>query len=117
MTREMLAADDWLDAAIAADVGNHRAEHIDDAGFTSRVMAVLPPVSALPAWRRRAIVALWSGAAVGVAFLLPGAFVDVAREAFRLIGGQAVSVSGVASAIVAGAALTWAATAYALRGD
>lgn len=116
MTREILA-DDWLDAAIAADAADHRAAHIDDGGFTSRVIAALPPVLALPAWRRRAIVALWSVAAVGVAFLLPGAFVDVAREAFRLVGGQAVSVSGLASAIVAGTALTWAATAYALRGD
>jgi len=117
MTREILATDDWLDAAIAADAADHRSLHVDDAGFTSRVMAALPPALAFPAWRRRAIVAMWSAAAVGVAFLLPGAFVDVAREAFRLVGGQAVSISGVASAIVAGTALTWAATAYALRGD
>jgi hypothetical protein len=117
MTRETPAAGDWLDAAIAADAAEHRAAHIDDDGFTLRVVAALPPPFSLPAWRRHAVVALWTAAAIGVAFALPGAFIDVSREAFRMLGGQAISVSGLASAIVAGTALTWAATAYALRGD
>src|SRR5512132_2324766 len=109
MTRESIA-DDWLDAALAADAAEHRAAHIDDDGFTQRVMATMPPVVRTPAWRRNAVVALWAAAGVGAAFVLPGAFVDVAREAFRLLGGHAVSLSGIAAAIAAGAAATWAAT-------
>ena len=114
MTRE-IRSDDWLDAALAADAAEHRASHVDDDGFTRRVMDAMPPAAHAPAWRRGALVGLWAIAGIGAAFLLPGAFVDVAREAFRLVGGHAVSLSGLAGAIVAGAAVTWAATAYALR--
>jgi hypothetical protein len=114
MTREGMA-DDWLDAALAAGAVEHRAAHIDDDGFTQRVMAAMPPATRTPTWRRKAVVALWAAAGIGAAFVLPGAFVDVAREGFRLLGGHAVSLSGLAAAIAAGAAATWAATAYALR--
>ncbi len=118
MTREMPADGDWLDAAIVASAADHRAAHIDDDGFTLRVTNALPPpAAALPPWRRRAVVALWAAAGIGVAFVLPGAFIDVAREAFRLLGGHVVSVSGLAGAIAAGTAMTWAATAYVLRSD
>ena len=115
MTRD--ANDDWLDGVLADDGALHRASHVDDDGFTRRVMKALPLPVALPAWRRHALTALWGAAGVGAALALPGTFVDVAREAFRLVGGQSVSLSGLAAAIVAGCALTWAATAYALRAD
>jgi hypothetical protein len=116
MTRET-ASDDWLDAALAADAALHRASHVDDDGFTLRVMDALPPPVALPAWRRYALTSLWAAAGVGAALALPGTFVDVAREAFRLVGGHSVSLSGLAAAIVAGCAVTWTAAAYALRSD
>ena len=114
MTRETIT-DDWLDAALAADAAEHRAAHIDDAGFTQRVMVAMPPAVQMPAWRGKAVVALWAAAGVAAAFVLPGAFVDVAREGFRLLGGHAVSLSGLGAAIAACAVATWAATAYALR--
>ncbi len=116
MTDPMPTAD-WLDTALAAQASDHRASHVDDDGFTLRVMSALPPPVTLPAWRRHALTVLWALAGVGAAFALPGAFVDVAREAFRLVGGQAVSLSGLAAAIAAGGAITWAATAYALRSE
>jgi hypothetical protein len=115
-TRET-PTDDWLDAALAADAAEHRASYVGDDGFTMRVIDALPASVSLPAWRRRAVGALWAVAGIGAAFALPGTFVDVAREAFRLVGGQAISLSGVATAIAAAAAVTWAATAYVLRRD
>src|SRR6266536_1931464 len=110
-------AGDWLDAALGADASNYRGAHIDDDGFTLRVMDALPAAIALPAWRRSAVAALWTAAAIGALLALPGAYVDASREAFRLLGGQAVSLSGLAGAIVAATVLTWAAAAYVLRSD
>ena len=52
------ADDDWLDAALRADGREHRAEYLDDAGFTARVMAALPAPTALPAWRKPALTLL-----------------------------------------------------------
>jgi hypothetical protein len=115
MTRDT-RDDDWLDAALAADGAEHRARHVDDDGFTFRVIGALPPPIALPAWRQRAVVALWAAGGVGLAFALPATFADVAREAFRLIA-QPVSLAGIAAAIGCAAAATFAAAAYALRGD
>ena len=116
MTRERTDGD-WLDAALAAHGADHRDAHIDDGGFSLRVMEALPPAVALPAWRRSALALLWAAAGLGVAFVLPGAFTEVVREAFRLLGGHAVSLSGLATAIAAGAALTWGAAAYVMRSD
>ncbi|NDP44039.1 MAG: hypothetical protein GZ089_15195, partial [Aromatoleum sp.] len=92
-------AEDWLDTALFADGVEHRADYVNDAGFTARVMAALPPPATLPAWRKPALIGLWALAAVGIAVALPGTMTDVTREVFRIIGGQPVSLPG----IVAGA--------------
>jgi hypothetical protein len=110
-------AGDWLDAALDAEGAAHRAAYIDDEGFTSAVMARLPAPAALPAWRRPVLTALWGLAAVGVAVALPGTLLDVAREVFRIVGGQPVSLAGLAAGAVALAAMSWGATAFALRRD
>lgn len=117
MTSDVRIDDDWLEAALAAQAADHRAEHVDDGGFTLRVIDALPQPVALPAWRRHAIVALWAVAGVGAAFALPGAVFDVAREMFRLVGAHSMSVSGIVAALAAGTALTCGATAYVLRSD
>ena len=80
-------------------------------------MAALPAPSALPAWRKPALTALWSGAGVGIAVALPGAVTDVSREVLRIIIGHPVSLTGIAAGVVALGAATWAAAALALRND
>ena len=107
--------DDWLDGLLAADARKVRSSYIDDQGFTARVMHALPVPLTLPAWRKPAIVALWGVALAGVALALPGAALDVAREAYRLLGAHPVSLSGMAGAILFAGALSWSAAAYALR--
>ena len=111
------ASGDWLDAALRDDGVVHRAGYIDDGGFTARVMSALPPPATLPAWRRPVLVALWGLAAVGIALALPGAMMDVAREVLRALGGQPVSLLGISTGVIALAAATWAAAAYALHRD
>jgi hypothetical protein len=107
--------DDWLDGLLAADAREGRASYIDDQGFTARVMRALPEPLALPAWRKPVIVALWGVALAGVSLALPGVALDVAREAYRLLGAHPVSLSGMAGAIIFAGALSWSAAAYALR--
>jgi len=107
--------DDWLDRLLADDGDAHRAAYVADEGFTARVMQALPAPFALPAWRRPAVLALWGVAAAGIAMAVPGAVLDVGREAYRLLAAQPVSLSGIAGAAVAMIALTSAAAAYALR--
>ncbi len=46
---------------------------------------------------------------------MPGAMLDVGREAYRLLATQPVSLSGIAGAAVAMIGFTWAAAAYTLR--
>jgi hypothetical protein len=112
------AADDWLDAALVADAREHRDGYLADDGFTARVVAQLPPPAvSVPAWRRPAVAALWTAAAIGAAIALPGALQDVAREGFRVLGALPVSTSGIAAGVVALAMTSWAAAAYALRHD
>ena len=107
--------DDWLDGLLAADAREGRSSYIADQGFTSRVMHALPAPLALPAWRRPAVVALWGIAVAGISLAVPGAALDVAREAYRLLGAHPVSLSGMAGAILFVGALSWSAAAYALR--
>jgi hypothetical protein len=103
---------DWLDDVLRAD----REDYIADDGFTARVMTALPsPLVALPSWRKPAVIVLWLVAAVGLAFAAPGAMLEVAREAYRLLATVPVSLSGIATAAVALIALTGAAAAYTLR--
>ena len=109
--------DDWLDAALAADAREHASSYLDDRGFTARVMAALPAPVAAPRWRKPALVALWSAAALGTAAALPGAALDVGREAFRLLAAQPVSLPQIAAALAAICVVTWSAAAWALRSD
>jgi hypothetical protein len=106
---------DWLDGLLAADAQEGRAAYIADAGFTARVMRALPAPMALPSWRRPAIAALWGVGAVALAVTLPGAALDLAREAYRLLAAHPVSLSGIAGAVACAGVLTWTAAAYALR--
>jgi di/tricarboxylate transporter len=110
-------AEDWLDAALATAGRGHRADYLDDGGFTTRVMAALPLPAAPPAWRRPAVALLWAAAGIGGALALPGAFTDVAREFFRIVGGQPVSLPGIAVAVALAGAATWSAAAYLLHSD
>ena len=80
-------------------------------------MTALPAPAALPKWRRPAVAALWGVAATGLAVAAPGAMLDVAREAYRLLATVPVSISGIAGAMAAIVAVTGAAAAYALRGN
>lgn len=112
------AADDWLDAALREDGREHRATHVDDGGFTARVMAALPaPPAAAPVWRKPALAVLWAVTGVGIAFALPGAVTDVSREVLRVVLGQPLSLSGIVTGVVVLGAATWAAAVYALRED
>ena len=110
-------ADAWLDRLLADDAAGHRDAYVDDAGFTARVMHALPPPVALPRWRKPAVTALWATAGLGVAFALPGAALDVSREAFRLLATQPISLSAVAAALVAFGVATWTGAAWVLRRD
>jgi len=110
--------DDWLDSALAADAREHAASYVGDQGFTARVMDALPaPGAAVPRWRKPALVALWSAAAIGAAAALPGVALDVGREAFRLLAAQPVSLAQIAAALAGAGVLTWSAAAWALRSD
>jgi hypothetical protein len=109
------SAPDWLDGLLDADAREERASYIADEGFTARVMHALPAPLSLPAWRKPAVVALWGVAVAGISLALPGAALDVAREAYRLLGAHPVSLSGMVGALLFAGALSWSAAAYALR--
>ncbi len=111
------ADDDWLDDVLRADGRDHRAEYVDDAGFTARVMAALPSPATLPAWRKPALTALWAVAGVGIALALPGAVIDVSHDIVRLIVGQRVSLTGIATVVMGLGAAAWVAAAIALRDE
>jgi len=107
--------DDWIDRLLAADGAASRDDYIADEGFTAKVMAALPAAAALPSWRKPAVVALWGVAAAALAVAAPDAILDVAREAYRLLAAQPVSLAGLAGAAATMIALTGAAAAYVLR--
>ena len=115
------AEDDWLEAALRAEGAAHRAEYVDDAGFTAKVMAVLPAPVALPAWRRPALTLLWAFLGLGIAVALPGVVVDVLRDALRdvlrVLLGQSVSLTGIGAAVIAMIVAAWGAAAFVLRDD
>jgi hypothetical protein len=108
---------DWLDTMLVAAGQEHRAGYLADDGFTARVVAGLPVPATLPAWRRPALAILWAVAGIGGAFALPGAFADVAREFFRVVGGQPVSVAEIGVAVAVVGAASWSAAAWLLRSD
>ena len=62
-------------------------------------MTALPAPIVAPAWRKPAVTALWGIAAVGLAFALPGAAVDVAREAFKLFSAKPFALSEIAAVL------------------
>lgn len=111
------AGDDWLDAALRADGREHRAGYLDDDGFTARVIARLPLPASLPAWRNRAVFALWAVAGVGIALSLPGAYADVAREYLRVVTGHPVSLAQIAGTLVLLGLGSWTAMFWVLRHD
>ena len=111
------AGDDWVDALLRTDGREHRADYIDDNGFTARVMAALPASATLPAWRKPALVALWAVAGIGIAFALPGTASDVVHEIVRAILAQRVSAAGIGAALIALLATAWTAAAVVLRSD
>ena len=98
---------DWLDRLLADDAAAHARDYIDDAGFTAKVMAELPAPASLPAWRKPAVTALWAAVGLGLAFTLPGAAVDVAREAFKLFAAKPFSLSEVLAVIALAGAAMW----------
>ncbi|MEO8675936.1 MAG: hypothetical protein ABI569_10170 [Casimicrobiaceae bacterium] len=108
-------ADDWLDAALRADARDHRGDYLADDGFTARVMATLPVPATLPAWRKRAVIGMWTVASVGIAVALPGAYADVAREFFRVVVGHPVSLAQIATGVVMLGIGSWTAMVWALR--
>lgn len=108
---------DWLERALRAEAVDHRASHVDDAGFTARVMAALPaPVAlAMPRWRKPIEWALWGIAGTAIATLLPSLATDVARETFRLIAAQPIAPMHVLAALAAMGAATFGGAAFVLR--
>ena len=111
------SGDDWLDRMLHDDGDGHRAAYLPDDGFTARVAAALPAPATLPAWRKPAVAALWTAAAVGLALALPGTVADVAHQVTRLLGAQPISLANIATGVVALGLAGWAAAAYALRRD
>jgi len=109
--------DDWLERALRLDAAEHRADHVDDAGFAARVMAALPAPLAAPRWRKPVEWALWGVAGTAIAASLPGLATDVAREMFRILASQPISLPHVAAAIVAVGLATFGGAALALRRD
>ena len=86
---------DWMDRLLRFDAAEHSGDYIDDAGFTARVMHKLPLVtSALPAWRRPAVAALWVVAGLLLAVALAPSVVDAALR------HQSAIPFGLAEAIV-----------------
>ena len=88
-------------------------DYIADDGFTARVMTALPAPCCAPAWRKPAVTALWGVAAVGLAVALPGAAVDVAREAFKLFAAKPFSLSEIAAVLAVAGLGTWTTAFYA----
>ena len=108
-------AADWLDAALRDDAREHRGAYLADDGFTARVMAKLPAPATLPAWRKRAVIAMWTVAGIGFALALPGAFAEVTRELFRIAVGHPVSLAQIATGVVVLGIGSWTAAVWALR--
>jgi hypothetical protein len=104
---------DWVDGLLRRDAAEN--DYIADGGFAERVLGQLPPVRALPAWRRPAVMLLWVVAAAFAAIALPGLAVEVARAIYRVFAALPFSLSSLAFAIVAVGAATWTAAVFALR--
>lgn len=108
-------AADWLDDLLIDDARAMREAYIADDGFTARTMQRMTIAAPVPAWRRPAVMGLWSVAAVALAVAMPGTLVDVARESYRFVASQPLSLPGLATAALAMLGLSGVAAAYALR--
>ena len=98
---------DWVDRLLTHDAHEYAQNYIDDAGFSAKVMQQLPAPAALPAWRKPAATLLWAAAGLGLAFTLPGAALDVAREAFKLFAAKPFSLSEIAAVLAVLGMGTW----------
>jgi hypothetical protein len=107
--------DDFVERALRLDAREHRAVHVDEGGFTHRVMAALPAPLAAPRWRKPVEWALWGVAGTAIAASLPGLATDVARELFRLVASQPISLPTIAAALLAVGAATFGGAALVLR--
>ena len=107
--------DDWLERLLVDDASDARNAHVDDAGFTARVMAALPASLLAPRWRRPVEWALWGIAGTAIAATLPTMATDVAREMFRLIAAQPISPAYVLAVLAAMGAATFGGAAFVLR--
>ena len=110
-------ADDWLEGLLKQDANVHRDAYIDDAGFTARVTDVLPPPVRVPRWRAPVVAGLWVAAAVASMFALPGAMLEVGREAVRMVAVQSSTLPHLVALVAAAGALTYGAAALVLRHD
>jgi hypothetical protein len=109
---------DWLETALREDAAEHASVYLDDEGFTASVMAALPPaMQPVPAWRKPAVTAMWSAAAIGACVALPQFAIDVGREAFSLLAAQPVSLPQIGVTLALLGFAMWSAAAYALRND
>ena len=109
--------DDWLERALRDDAVEQRAAHVDDAGYTARVMAALPaPVAlAFPRWRKPLEWALMGIAGTAIAATLPSFATEVARELFRLMAAQPIVPTHVLAALAAMGVATFGGAAFVLR--
>jgi len=114
-TGGVAATDDWLDRVLVDSNRDHADAYIADDGFTRRVMNALPAPAVFPAWRRPAVTALWGVAAIVFAFALPGAAVDVAREAFKLFAAKPFTLSEIGALLAVAGLGTWTTALLALR--
>ena len=106
---------DWIDRLLADDAHEYAESYIDDAGFAAKVMQQLPAPATLPAWRKPAATMLWAAVGLGLAFTLPGAALDVAREAFKLFAAKPFSLSEVLAVIAVAGAGMWTTAIVAWR--
>lgn len=106
---------DWLDRALAQRAAEHADAYIDDAGFTARVMAILPAPLQPARWRRPVLALLWAIAIAGLGVTLPQTVLDVAREAVRLFAGKPFALSDVVPLVAVAGAAMWTATWFTWR--
>ncbi len=114
-TNESDSTGDWLEQALRADGAEHRSRHVDDDGFTARVMAGLPVPATLPAWRRPVIALLWLCVAAAAAIGTPGLFDDAFRSTVALLVGHRFGVADVLALLVVLGATTWGMLVYAVK--
>ena len=117
MTNDDRLDDDALERLLADDALALRAGHVDDAGFTARVMAALPAAVALPRWRKPVEWILAGTAGLAIAASLPAVVHDLAREMFRLLATQSISLVTVTAVLGTLGAGTFAAAAWVLKSE